>query len=405
MTQVPSAGARRERASGGGQRVLSELPVAPLDVLRQRRSAKWRSFDPDVLPLPVAEHDFDLAPPVAEALRTAVERSDTGYAMAVPAVGEALAGFAARRWGWEIEPAAVRPVADVGVGAVELLRVLTRPGDAVAVSPPVYPPFFSWVPEAGARTVEVPLARTDAGWRLDLPALERAFAEQRPAAYLLCSPHNPVGRVHSPEELAALVELARRHDVVLVSDEIHAPLVLPGATFTPLLTVPGAAEVTVALLSASKAFNLAGLKCAAVVTASDRMAQRVARLPEDLRWRVGHFGVLASVAALTEGDEWLDRLVLTLDRRRAELGELLAAELPAVRWTPPEATYLAWLDCSALAAGDTVRDACLERGRVAFEPGSRFGAPGDGHLRLNFGTGAEILAEAVRRTARALDAA
>ena len=384
---------------------MEELPVPPLEVLRQRRSAKWRSFEPDVLPLPVAEHDFDLAPAVAEALRAAVERADTGYAMAVPAVGEALAGFAVRRWGWELDPAAVRPVADVGVGAVELLRVLTRPGDAVVVSPPVYPPFFTWVPEAGARLLEVPLARTDAGWRLDLPALGRAFADQRPAAYLLCSPHNPVGRVHDPAELASLVALARRHDVVLVSDEIHAPLVLPGATFTPLLTLPGAAEVTVALLSASKAFNLAGLKCAAVVTASARMAERVARLPEDLRWRVGHLGVLASVAALTEGDDWLDRLLLTLDRRRADLGELLAARLPAVRWTPPEATYLAWLDCSALGAGDTVRDACLQRGRVAFEAGSRFGAPGEGHLRLNFGTGPEILDAAVSRMAQALGAA
>lgn len=379
-----------------------ELPVPPLEALRERRSAKWRSFDPDVLPLPVAEHDFELAPPVAQALRAAVERSDTGYAMAVPAVGEALAGFAARRWGWELDPAAVRPVADVGVGAVELLRVLARPGDAVVISPPVYPPFSTWVPEAGARLVEAPLARTDTGWRLDLAALERAFAEYRPAAYLLCSPHNPVGRVHSPEELAALVGLARRYDVVLVSDEIHAPLVLPGATFTPLLTVPGAAEVTVALLSASRAFNLAGLKCAAVVTASRRTADRIAGLPDDLRWRAGHFGVLATVAALTEGDDWLDRLVLTLDRRRAQLGELLATHVPDVRWNPPEATYLAWLDCSAYGPGDAAREACLERGRVAFEAGSRFGTPGEGHLRLNFGTGSEILAVAVTRMSRAL---
>jgi cysteine-S-conjugate beta-lyase len=383
---------------------MDQLPVPPLDVLRERRSAKWRTFDADVLPLPVAEHDFELAPPVAEALRTAVELSDTGYAMAVPAVGEALAGFAAARWGWELDPVRVSPVADVGVGAVELLRVLTRPGDRVAISPPVYPPFFRWVPEAGATVVEVPLASTDDGWRLDLAGLERAFAEERPAVYLLCSPHNPVGRVHSPDELAALVELARRYDVVLVSDEIHAPLVLPGATFTPLLTVPGAADVTIALLSASKAFNLAGLKCAAVVSASDRMAEAVDRLSLDLRWRVGHFGVLATVAAFTEGGEWLDRLVLTLDRRRAELGTLLAERLPAVRWTPPEATYLAWLDCRAAGAGDAPRNTCLERGRVALEPGTNFGRPGDGHVRLNLGTSAEILDEAVARMARALAA-
>ena len=381
---------------------MEELAVPPLQVLRERRSAKWRSFDTDVLPLPVAEHDFELAPPVAEALRTAVERSDTGYAMAVPAVGEALAGFAAQRWGWKLDPLRVAPVADVGVGAVELLRVLTRPGDRVVISPPVYAPFFRWIPEAGATTVEVPLARTEGGWRLDLAALERAFAHERPAAYLLCSPHNPVGRVHSPDELAALVELAQRYDVVLVSDEIHAPLVLPGATFTPLLTVPGAADVTIALLSASKAFNLAGLKCAAVVSASPRMAEVVARMPDDLRWRVGHFGVLATVAALTEGGEWLDRLLLTLDRRRTQLGGLLAERLPDVRWIPPEATYLAWLDCRALGTGNAARDACLERGRVAFEPGTMFGGPGDGHLRLNFGTSAEILDDAVTRMAGAL---
>jgi cystathionine beta-lyase len=288
------------------------------------------------------------------------------------------------------------------VGAVELLRVLTRPGDGVVINPPVYPPFFTWVPEAGARLVEVPLASTDDGWRLDLPALERAFAAERPAVHPLCSPHNPVGRVHSPEELAALVDLARRYDVVLVSDEIHAPLVLPGASFTPLLTVAGAADVTVALLSASKAFNLAGLKCAAVVSASHRMAQAVDRLPVDLRWRVGHFGVLATVAALTEGGDWLDRLLLTLDRRRAQLGELLPERLPGVRWRPPEATYLAWLDCRALGDGNSARDACLERGRVAVEAGSRFGVPGGGHVRLNFGTSAEILDEAVTRMARAL---
>src|SRR5919112_2674505 len=381
---------------------MDELPVPPLDVLRERRSAKWRTFDADVLPLPVAEYDFELAPPVAEALRTAVERSDTGYAMAVPAVGEALAGFAAERWHWALDPVQVFPVADVGVGAVELLRVLTRPGDRVVVSPPVYPPFYRWVPEAGATVVEVPLASTDDGWRLDLSALERAFAEERPAVHLLCSPHNPVGRVHSPDELAALVELARRYDVVLVSDEIHAPLVLPGATFTPLLTVPGAAEVTIALVSASKAFNLAGLKCAAVVSASSRMAEAVARLPDDLRWRVGHFGVLATVAAFTEGGEWLDRLLITLDRRRAQLGGLLAERLPAVRWTPPEATYLAWLDCGSVGTGDAPRSACLDRGRVALEPGTNFGRPGDGHVRLNLGTSAEILDEAVARMARAL---
>ena len=376
-----------------------ELSVDPLEVLRQRRSAKWQTYPADVLPLTVAEMDFALATPIADALREAVERSDVGYAMAVPELGRALAGFAGRRWDWDLDPASVTAVTDVGVGVVELLRVLTRPGDAVAISPPVYPPFFDWVAEAGARLVEVPLACGAAGWRLDLAALEAAFATH-PAAYVLCNPHNPVGRVHSADELAALVRLARIYRVTLVSDEIHGPLVLPGATFTPLLTVPGAAEVAVSVLSASKAWNLAGLKCAAVVTAAPRMAALTDRLPPDTRWRIGHFGVISAVAAFVAGEPWLDQLLLTLDQRRLLLGDLLRQRLPMLSWHPPEATFLAWLNCAALGADDRAREQFLDHGRVALEPGLHFGAAGSGYARLNFATSPGILDQATARMAR-----
>jgi cystathionine beta-lyase len=378
------------------------MKTDPLDVLRHRRSAKWRTYPADVLPLTVAETDFPLAPAVADALRAAVEASDTGYSAAVPALGEAVSAFARARWDWPIRPAEVTAVPDVGVGVVEVLRGLTRPGDVVAFSPPVYPPFFDWVPEAGARILEVPLAHTADGWRLDPAAIEAAFATH-PAAYVLCNPHNPVGRVHTREELTALVRLARLYRVALVSDEIHAPLVLPGATFTPMLTVPGAADLAISVVSASKAFNLAGLKCAAVVTASDTMARVVARFPPDARWRTGHFGVLASVAAFRHGADWLDDLLHTLDARRAELGDQLRDRLPQVRWHPPEATYLAWLDCRSLGADHEPRELFLTRGRVALEPGTRFGAAGSGFARLNFGTSAEILDEATARMAAAVN--
>ena len=375
------------------------LPVDPVEVLRQRRSAKWQTYPADVLPLTVAEMDFALAVPIAEALREAVERSDAGYARAGPDLGRALAGFAARRWNWDLDPASVTAVTDVGVGVVELLRVLTRPGDAVAISPPVYPPFFDWVTEAGTRLLEVPLACDPAGWHLDLAALEAAFATH-PAAYVLCNPHNPVGRVHSADELAALVRLARIYRVAIVSDEIHGPLVLPGATFTPLLTVPGAAEVAVSVLSASKAWNLAGLKCAAIVTAAPRMAAVTGRLPADTRWRIGHFGVISAVAAFTAGEPWLDQLLLTLDHRRLLLGDLLRERLPMLTWHPPEATFLAWLNCTALGPDDQARERFLDRGRVALEPGLRFGAAGSGYTRLNFATSPGILDEATARMAR-----
>ena len=219
--------------------------------------------------------------------------------------------------------------------------------------------------------------------------------------YVLCNPHNPVGRAHEPGELQAVVELAARHGVTVVSDEIHAPLVLPGARFTPLLTVPGAARVAVGVLSASKAWNLAGLKCAAVVTGSAEMAAAVAGLPPDSRWRVGHLGVLASVAALTDGEQWLDRLLVTLDRRRAQLGDLLRSgsrpcggTSPRRRswpgWTaPPSATATGRGSCSSTAAAS------------ALEPGLRFGRQGSGHVRLNYATSAEVLDEAVARMAAA----
>ena len=381
-----------------------ELTVAPLAELRRRRSAKWRTFPDDVLPLFVAEMDYDLAPPVLSALTEAIARSDSGYTAAAPELGKAVAGFAGRHWAWEVDPAQATAVTDVGVGVVELLRLLTRPGDAVAISPPVYPPFFDWAPEAAARLLEVPLARGEAGYRLDLEALEAAFATH-PAAYVLCNPHNPVGRVHTADELAALVRLARLYRVTIISDEIHAPLVLPGASFTPLLTVPGAADVAVSVVSASKAFNLAGLKCAAIVTAGPPMAQAVQRLPGDTEGRTGHLGVLATIAAMSDGDEWLAALLGTLDARRSQLVELLRAHLPAVRWTPPEATYLAWLDCAALGRDDEPRERFLARGRVALEPGTRFGAPGAGFVRLNFATSPAILTEAVTRMAHAATAA
>ncbi|AGL15777.1 MalY/PatB family protein [Actinoplanes sp. N902-109] len=371
------------------------MKVDSLATLRARRSTKWRTHPDDVLPLFVAEMDLPLAPPVADVLRAAVAASDTGYSIAEPELGRALAGFAGRRWGWEINPQRVTAVPDVGVGVVELLRVLTRPGETVVISPPVYPPFFHWAEEAGNRLAEAPLTPS---FRLDLAALEAAFAA-RPAVYLLCNPQNPVGRVHSRDELSELVALASRYGVTIVSDEIHAPLVLPGATFTPLLSVPGAHEVGMSLVSAGKAFNVTGLKCAAIVEGRRPVSHR---FPPDLRWRPGHFGVLASIAAFEHGDDWLDEVLAFLDERRTQLGELLRAKLPGIAWQPPEGTYLAWLNCHGLGLAGDPAELFLQQGRVGLEPGPRFGAPGAGFVRLNFATSPEILDEATTRMAAAL---
>ncbi|UYM06719.1 MalY/PatB family protein [Solicola gregarius] len=375
---------------------MAQLPVDDIERLRQRRSVKWRAHDRDALPLPVAEMDFQLAPPIRRELHAAVDRSDTGYAYAGTDLTDALTGFAKRRWDWTIAPDSVTVVADVGVGCVELIRMLCKPGDGVVVNPPVYAPFFEWIAETGRQVVEAPL---DGGLRLDLDALEAAFAK-RPAVYLLCNPHNPVGRVHTPEELAAVVRLAAQYDVRVISDEVHAPLVLPGAAHTPLLTVPGADDVAIALVAASKAWNLAGLKCAQIVTASSEMRSVTDRLPVNVRYRVGHFGVIASVAAYTEGEAWLDDLLETLDARRDLLGRLLAESMPEVRWQRPDATYLGWLDCRAIGPDAEPYEKFLAAG-VVTDPGPKFGTGGGGHVRLNLATSEEILTEAVERMSAA----
>lgn len=373
--------------------ILGELPVAPLEVLRKRQSAKWRTYPSDVLPLALAEMDFAVAPTISDVLREAIDRSDLGYALPRPALGEAFSSFAARRWDWDVRPSWVTAATDVGVGVVEVLRVFTRPGDAVVVNPPVYQPFFSWPREMNARRIEVPLVRGNNGYHLDLPALEHAFAA-RPAVYVLCNPHNPVGRVHRKEELETVVALAVKYGVKIISDEVFGPLALPGATFTPLLKVSRAEEVAVSVLSASKAFNMSGLKCAVIVTGSAIMASLLEHLPREISWRAGHLGVIASIAAFTQGDDWLNRLLTTLDTRRALLGALIDDRMPTVTWHRPEAGYLAWLNCTGLGHDVDASQIFLSLGRVALERGQSYGNGGEGYVRLNFATSAEILNQA-----------
>lgn len=394
--------------------------AAPFDLalaqLRRRTSAKWRAAGPDVLPLWVAEMDVLPARPVVDALREALELGDTGYAEGT-GYAEAYAAFASGRWGFggfDVGRSAMVP--DVMLGIVEVLKLVTNPGDAVVVTPPVYPPFYAFTEHLGRRVVDVPLT---AEGRLDLPALAEAFAVAASggrAAFLLCNPHNPTGTVHSADELAGVAAAAEATGVRVVADEIHAPLVLPGAAFTPYLSVAGA-DRGFALVSASKAWNLPGLK-AAVAFAGPGAADDLARLPEEVSHGPSHFGVLAHTAALCHGQAWLDALLDGLDRNRTLLGDLLAAHLPGVRWSPGAATYLAWLDCTGVPAvgagvgcgaarGDTgarVGAAAwfLEHAKVLLSAGPAFGSGGERCARLNFATSATVLTEAVERMGAAV---
>lgn len=376
---------------------LTELTLSQL---RTRTSAKWRRYAPDVLPLFVAEMDTSLAPPIREALARAVDGGDTGYPEG-QAYQESLAEFAARRWGWQVSPNRMVGVPDVITGYIDALTLVTEPGDHVVVNPPVYPPFFSHVRGAGRVVSEAPL-RPDG--RLDLATLEEAFerasAAHRGAAYLLCSPHNPTGVLHTRDELEAVAALAERYRVRVVADEIHAPLVYPGGEFVPYLTVAGG-EQGLSLMAASKAWNLAGLKGAIMIAGegADDVMTEFRGVP---RHGPSHWGAIAQTAAYRDGGAWLDDVVAGLDSNRHLVATLLEAQLPDVRYRPPEATYLGWLDCRALDVGGVDPAAFfLDEARVALNSGPTFGTGGAGHVRLNFATHPDIITEAVRRMAAA----
>ncbi len=367
-----------------------------LDALRRRRSEKWRKFPADVLPSHIAETDFAVAPPIEAALVAAVQAGDLGYPHAKSSgLPEAFAAFAERRWGWAPAPDGIVAVPDVMVGVAELLRVLTPEGAGVVINPPVYPPFFSVIAETGRQVVEVPLA----DGRLPLDGIRDAFSAGA-RAMLLCNPHNPTGHVVGADDVRALGELVAEHDAVFLSDEIHAPLTMPGSTY---VSAGSLVDDAIVLTSATKAWNLAGLKCGLAIAGSERTRDALARLPEGVHDRVGHLGVIASVAAFTEGEDWLDELRAYLAETQRLLPGLLAEHAPGVQVAPAQGTYLAWLDFRETGLGDDPAAVVLERGRLSLLPGTDFGSVGKGFARLNIGTSHALVEEAVRRIGRALD--
>lgn len=381
-----------------------DLHALSLSELQTHRSEKWRAYPADVLPLPVAEMDFPVADPIREILTEMVAHSDLGYLGPIPELGQAFSEFAARRWGWSADPKQVRIAADVGVGVVEVLRVLTKPGDKILINSPVYPNFFTWCNETHLVTVDVPFTESEievdgSHWSLDWVAIERAYASGI-KVHLICNPHNPLGRVYTKGELARFAELAKAHGVFIISDEIHAPLTYFEQSFTPFLAISDTArQVGATITSSSKGWNIAGLKCAIIVTENDQINEKFKEIAPATHYRASLLGAFASVAAFTEGEPWLDQVMRELDHNRTYLAQLLNESLPLVRYRIPHCSYLAWLDLTSLSLGEDPSAALLERARVAFVPGIRFGSQSAQYVRLNFATSPEILQEAVVRIA------
>ena len=382
----------------------SHLEFLTLEELATHRSEKWRGFPADVIPLPVAEMDFAVAEPIKKLLHSMVESSDMGYLGSIPELSASFSEFALARWDWQVDPTKVRLATDVGVAVVEVLRVFTSPGDSILISSPVYQNFYTWVNETKVHSVDIPFiySPTDditSTWVIDWEGIEKAY-QSGIKVHLLCSPHNPNGRMYTAAELNRFIELARKNNVIIVSDEIHSPLEYKEHPFTPILTLGvEAAECAVVVTAASKGWSIAGLKCAIIVTGSDQMHEKLNSLPPALHFRASIFGAFATAIAFSEGTTWLDTVIRQLDHNRHLISTLLSNLLPEVKYIPPQHSYLAWLDLSALNLGEDPGATILLQSKVALNSGHLYGAQWNQFVRLNFATSPEIITRAITQIA------
>jgi cystathionine beta-lyase len=380
------------------------VSVPHLSILQTHRSEKWRGFPKDVLPLPVAEMDFPVAEPIRAVLAEMVANSDLGYLGPIPELGVGFQKFAHERWNWDLDASQVRAATDVGVAVVEILRVMTQPGDSILINSPVYHNFYNWINETKLNKVDVPFQRTgdEAAnpWDIDWAGIENAYASGI-KVHLLCSPHNPLGRIYSKEELLKFVGLAQKHNVLIISNELHAPLTYTGKQYTPILSLgENAQKVSIVVSAASKGWNIAGLKCAIIVTQDPVLFARLNEMPLAVHYRSSILGAFATSVAFSDCGDWLDDVVSQLDENRYLIKNLLSAKLPSVRYHIPDNGYLAWLDLESLKLGVDPSKVLLEKGRVAFNPGHTFGPQCSQYIRLNFATSPVIVSEAIERIAR-----
>jgi cysteine-S-conjugate beta-lyase len=389
---------------------MYELLPAP-ESRRATESLKWRMYGPDVLPLWVADMDVAAPEPVLDALRRRLDHGVLGYPVASmsPEAGaeglrEILVDRMSRRYGWTIQPEAIVFVPGVVTGFNLACHALGKAGDGVIVQPPVYTPFLFAPGQAGQERQEAPLAlRPDGTYGLDLQAFEAAITD-RTRAFILCNPHNPVGRSWSREELSSLAEICLRRKITMISDEIHCDLLYGGHTHTPLASLdPEIARHTITFMAPSKTFNIAGLTCSFAVIPDPWLRRTYLRARQGIVPWVNLLGLVAAEAAYREGQPWLDEVLALLDGNRRLLAEMVERDLPGVRMALPEATYLAWLDCREAGLGDNPGPFFLDRAKVALNDGATFGDAGKGFVRLNFGCRRELLQEALARMAKALE--
>jgi cystathionine beta-lyase len=389
-------------------REVDPVKLEPLSVqrLRARRNKKWRHYPDDVLPAWVADMDFAAPEPIREFIRQMAENSDFCYPRQppYPRLERVLAERMRQRFGWEVNESPVELVNDVLQGICIALETLGDEGQGTVIQPPIYGPFLEATRDTGRPSVFNPLVISGERYAIDFDQLESVIGKNS-RFLLLCNPHNPSGRVFTQAELERLAEAALSHDLVILSDEIHADLVYPGNEHIPMATLSPEVEArTVTFVSTSKAFNTAGLRAALAVFGSASLRQRFSAFPRRLRGGLNAFGAEAMRIAWSECDDWLQQTIAYLEGNRDFLARAVPEMLPGITYRKPEATYFAWLDCRPLMLGEEPYDFFLREARVALEPGLSFGPQGAGFARLNFATSREILSQILTRMNQSLSA-
>lgn len=369
--------------------------------LEARRGEKWARDPAGTISLWVADMDYPIAPPIRRVLEGAIASGDLGYPS--PSIERllvsAFAVWGGSRHGLDVDPASVVVTTDVLQAIYLAIDSLSDPGDAIVTLTPAYPPYFVAADEMARRMVTHDLRLVDGVYRFQIDELRALVAAEGPRLMLLCNPHNPTGRVFTRAELTELASIAVEADLVVIADEVHCDLVYPGSTHIPIASLGDEiARRTITLSSASKAFNLAGLRCAVAACGSEYLAARLRSYPARQRGRANTLGMLAAITAWREGTSWLEAVIAHLVANRSRLAEVLSAT-SGVTWVPPEATYLAWLDLRRTGLGDDPAAGLAARARVTLSPGPDFGPAGRGHARLNFATTTTVLDEALGRIA------
>lgn len=366
-------------------------------------SAKWGYYDPDVLPMWVADMDFRSPQPVIDALKERVDHGIFGYPLPDKQLTTLIIERLDRLYDWEVNPEEIVLFPGVVNGFNNIIQALTTPGQGVLMQTPVYPPFLTAPANGGNIRQESQLKlEKDYGYRIDPDEFERSIKETT-GMFLLCNPHNPVGRVFNEEELNKLAEICLRHRITICSDEIHCDLLFDGRRHIPIATLSKEiARNTVTLMAPSKTFNVAGLECSFAIVQNEEFRRKIEKAAKGLVSHVNIFGYIAASAAYEKGQEWLDQLLIYLTDNRNYLVSYIQENMPEIKVNMPEGTYLAWLDCSSLPISVSPYQFFLENARVALNDGSTFGTGGEGFVRLNFGCPQALLKESLDRMKNAV---